>query len=83
MSRFTISITAQRGHRRAFAKEVDAEIDSPSGDLVRGRFLVLSAGQVLDLLRLKDLHLDIEGHGYRLLSVEDTGAFIAVKERED
>ena len=82
MSRFKISITAKRDgfHRRNFAKEADAEIDSPFGDLVRGRFLDLSGVQPLDLLRLKDLHLHIEGHSYRLLSVEDNGAFIAVKE---
>jgi hypothetical protein len=31
---------------------------------------------------MKDIHLHIEGHSYRLLSAEDSGIFIAVKEAE-
>ena len=84
MSLCKVSIAAARvgEYARKFTKETDAEIETPSGDFVRGRFLDLSATHALGLLRLKDLHLHIEGHSYRLLSVENSGAFVAVKERE-
>jgi hypothetical protein len=31
---------------------------------------------------MRDVHLNIEGRGYKLVSIEQSGAFIAVKERE-
>ena len=85
MSRFKISIAADRAgeYSRKVAKETDAEIDTPSGDIVRGHFLGLSYGEILALPRMRNLRLRIEENSYRLLSLEDTGAFIAVKERED
>ena len=83
MSLCKVSIAAARvgEYARKFTKESDAEIEAPSGDFIRGRFLDLSPAHTLDLLRLKDLHLHIEGHSYRLLSVEGSGTFIAVKEQ--
>jgi len=78
-----VSIAADRSgeYSRKFAKEADAEIDPPSGDFVRGRFLGLSDGQLRALTRMRDVHLNIEGRGYKLVSIEQSGAFIAVKER--
>ena len=82
MSRYKVAIEADRirAYARKFIKEADAEMETSSGDFVKGRFLGLSAADLLDLLRLEGLHLHIEGHSYRLLSVEDSGAFIAVKD---
>ena len=86
MSLCKVSIAAERSgeYSRKFIRKADAEIETPSEfgtvDFVRGCFLGLRDAELLDLLRLKDLHLHIEGQRYRLLSVEDNGAFIAVKE---
>jgi hypothetical protein len=80
MCKVAIEADRIRAYARKFIKEADAEMDTPSGDFVRGRFLGLSAADLLDLLRLEGLHLHIEGHSYRLLSVEESGTFIGVKE---
>jgi len=47
---------------------------------VKGRFLGLSAEQRHTLSNLGNPELMIEGRTYRLVSVEESGAFIAVKE---
>jgi hypothetical protein len=60
-------------------QQAEAEIDT-SGDFVRGRFLGLSDAQLRGLPRMNNLHLVIEGRSYRLVSIEDNGTFIAVKE---
>lgn len=83
MSLCKVSIAADRGDSsRKLTKEAEAEIDTPSGDFVRGRFLGLSDGQLRALTRMRNLHLNIEGRSYRPVSIEESGAFIAVKERE-
>jgi hypothetical protein len=82
VSRCKVAIAADRigEYARKFTKEADAEMDTPSGDFVRGRFLGFSANQLHALLSLKNLRLWIEGRSYRLVSIEESGAFIAVKE---
>jgi hypothetical protein len=67
-----------------FWKKAVAEIESPTeledASFVKGRFLSLSAGQRHTLPRLRHLHLLMEDSTYWLVSVEDSGAFLAVKE---
>jgi hypothetical protein len=77
-----VSIVADRvgQYARKFTKEAEADLDPPSGDLVRGNFLGLSAKQLRGLPRLRNLQLLIEGSSYRLISIEENGGFIAVKE---
>jgi hypothetical protein len=65
-------------------KEAVAEIEAPpdleDADFVKGRFLGLSAEQRHTFPSLRNLQLFIEGHSYRLVAIEESGAFIAVKE---
>jgi hypothetical protein len=69
---------------RKFTKPRDAEIDTPpeleGAAFVRGRLLGLTAAQRLALLRRRNLRLAIEGRSYRVVSLKESGAFIAVKE---
>ena len=62
--------------------EIEAPPDLEEADFVRGRFLDLSAEQRYTLPNLGNPELVIEGSTYRLVSIEESGAFIAVKERE-
>ena len=68
VSRCKVAIEADRirPYARKFIKEADAEIDTPSGDFVKGRFFGFSAADLFDLLRLEGLHLHIEGQSYKL-----------------
>ena len=75
-----VSIVGVRSgrHARTIRLEAEAEIDTPSGDFVRGRFL--NPERLLAPVRMQHLHLGIEGSNYGLVSIEESGAFIAVKE---
>jgi hypothetical protein len=65
-------------------KKAVAEIEAPPGlegaDFVKGRFLGISVEQRRTLPNLGNPELVIEGSTYRLVSIEESGAFIAVKE---
>ena len=82
MGLLRVSIAGVRAGRSArnIRLEADAEIDTPSGDFVRGR--LLNPERLLALFRMQHLHLGIEGQNYRLISMEKSGTFIAVKEPE-
>jgi hypothetical protein len=60
--------------------EIEAPPDLESADFVKGRFLGLSAEQRRTLPNLGNPELVIEGSTDRLVSIEESGAFIAVKE---
>ena len=60
--------------------EIEAPPDLEDADFVQGRFLGISVEQRHTLPSLRNLHLLIEGRSYRVVSIEESGAFIAVKE---
>jgi hypothetical protein len=71
--------------KKQFAKDVEAEIDLPSAleaaDFVKGRMLHLTIPQLHILPRMRKVSLCIEGRSYRLVSWDESGAFVAVKDR--
>ena len=73
--------------KKQFAKEVEAEIDLPSaleaGDFVKGRLLHLTIPQLHVLPRMREVRLYIEGRSYRIVSLDDGGAFVALKDTSD
>ena len=82
MSLRKVSIAADRSteYARKFTTEAEAEIDPPSGDFVKGRFLDLPAPQLRGLPRMNNSRLVIGESSYRLVSIEESGDFTAVKE---
>jgi hypothetical protein len=65
-------------------KKAVAEIEAPphleDADFVKGRFLGISVEQRQTFPSLRNLQLFIEGRSYRLVAIEESGVFIAVKE---
>lgn len=69
--------------KKQFAKEVAAEIDIPSalegGDFVKGRLLDLTIPQLQVISCMRDGNLYIEGLRYRIVSLDDGGAFVSAE----
>jgi hypothetical protein len=70
--------------KKQFAKEVEAEIDLPSaleaGDFVKGRLTDLTIPQLQVISCMRDGNLYIEGRGYRIVSLDESGDFVALKD---
>jgi hypothetical protein len=60
--------------------EIEAPPNLEGADFVKGRFFGISVEQRHTFPSLLNLQLFIEGRSYRLVSIEESGAFIAVKE---
>jgi len=87
MSLHRVLIRANSGSAYAhkqFAKEVEAEINSPSaleaGDFIKGRLLDLTTSQRHVLSRMRDGILYIEGRRYKIVSLDESGDFVALKD---
>ncbi len=87
MSQHRVSIRGNRISiyaKKQFAKEVEAEIDLPSaleaGDFVKGHLLHLTISQLQVISCMRDGNLYIEGRRYRIVSLDDGGAFVALKD---
>ena len=63
---------------------MEAEIDLPSAleaaDFVKGRLLNLTIPQLHVLPRMREVSLGIEGRRYRIVSLDEGGAFVALKD---
>jgi len=63
---------------------VEAEIDLPSAmeaaDFVKGRLLHLTIPQLQVISCMRDGNLYIEGRRYRIVSLDDGGAFVALRD---
>jgi hypothetical protein len=75
------------GGGRFFGDRQEAEIDLPSaleaGDFVKGRLLHLTNPQLHVLPRMREVSLNIDGRSYRIVWLDDGGAFVALKDTRD
>lgn len=86
MSLYTVFISAKRKSNphgdNQIAWKAQAELDPPSAaaDLIKGRFLDLTAERLQALPGMQDVSLQIEGQRYRLISAEADGAFVGLRD---
>ena len=69
---------------KRFVWKAQADLpDEPAGcAFIKGHFLNLDSRKLRALPRMKDIVLVINGHDYRLLSVEKDGGFVALRDQQ-
>ena len=87
MSLHRISIKVNRASafaKRQFPKDVEAEINLPAvlkiADFVKGQLLYLTITQLHVLSRMRKVSLYIEKRRYRIVSLDESGGFVALKD---